>query len=310
MPPHSSRRWQARGPVVGQTVAVTEPLPPGLYEVLVTEALADQLTAIEDRLVVRADGVRPAEVADRVALHLSRVVERAIDGVTEAWSIHLVASAGPHPGAIRPRLWLALYAPNTPPGMLLAAREQEAEIAALPEATQAALREARPVPSTPGAWRWLQVGRAVELPRGFSADDDARRVVARCVATFGAHLAALAARSRDRDRWLYSCDRDDMLFRPTDAVDRRALATAARPDAERVLLVATQPGEHPAGVGTGNPPPTEGSFGIRERRSVAGTGHPVCRTAGMGRGRFSLAGRECDRHPRGFACGAARRVPE
>jgi hypothetical protein len=105
------------------------------------------------------------------------------------------------------------------------------------------------VPSTPGAWRWLQVGRAVELPRGFSPDDDARRVAERCAAEFGAHLAALAARSADPSRWLYACDRDDALDRPTDAVDRRALAAAARPDAERVLLVATQPGGHPGELG-------------------------------------------------------------
>jgi hypothetical protein len=210
-----------------------------------TRDFADRVAAAWSALHPNAPALRPGAPHAR----LPELAAWAIDGVTEAWSIHLVASAGPHPGALRPRLWLALYAPNTSPGMLLAAREQEGELAALPEATQAALREARGVPSTPGAWRWLQVGRAVELPRGFSADDDARRVVARCVATFGAHLAALAARSRDHERWLYSCDRDDALFRPTDAVDRRALAAAARPDAERVLLIATQPGGHPAEIG-------------------------------------------------------------
>jgi superfamily II DNA or RNA helicase/HKD family nuclease len=67
----------------GQTVAVTEPLPPGLYEVLVTEVLAEQLAQVEDWLVVTAGEVRAAEVADRVALHLGRVVERAIDGAPE-----------------------------------------------------------------------------------------------------------------------------------------------------------------------------------------------------------------------------------
>ena len=60
---------------------MTEPLPPGLYEVLVTEVLAEQLAGIEGRLVARTDGVRSAEVADRVALHLGRVVERAIASV-------------------------------------------------------------------------------------------------------------------------------------------------------------------------------------------------------------------------------------
>ena len=60
---------------------MTEPLPSGLYEVLVTEVLAEQLVGIEGRLAARTDGVRSAEVADRVALHLSRLVERAIEGV-------------------------------------------------------------------------------------------------------------------------------------------------------------------------------------------------------------------------------------
>ena len=62
---------------------MTEPLPPGLYEVLVTEVLAERLAGIKERLIATETGVRPAEVADRVALHLSRVVERAIEGVTE-----------------------------------------------------------------------------------------------------------------------------------------------------------------------------------------------------------------------------------
>ncbi len=62
---------------------MTEPLPPGLYEVLVTEVLAGQLAEIEERLVVGAGEVRAAEAADRVALHLGRVVERAIDGAPE-----------------------------------------------------------------------------------------------------------------------------------------------------------------------------------------------------------------------------------
>ena len=60
---------------------MTEPLPPGLYEVLVTEVLAERLAGIEELLVVSTDGVRSAEVADRVALHLNQVVERATEGV-------------------------------------------------------------------------------------------------------------------------------------------------------------------------------------------------------------------------------------
>ena len=50
----------------------------GLYETLITEALAEQLATLEDRLEPRQSELHEAEAADRLALHLSRVVERAI----------------------------------------------------------------------------------------------------------------------------------------------------------------------------------------------------------------------------------------
>lgn len=50
----------------------------GLYETLITEALEEQLGALGDRLEARRSGLHEAEAADRLALHLSRVVERAI----------------------------------------------------------------------------------------------------------------------------------------------------------------------------------------------------------------------------------------
>ncbi len=208
-----------------------------------TRAFADRVASAWNTLHPDAPALRATAPHAR----LPGVAAWSIAGVTEAWSVHLVASSGPHPGALRPRLWLCWYGPNTPPGMLLDAREHDLTL--LPAATRDALRDARPVPTTPGAWRWLQVGRPVELPRGFSPDDDARRVVERLHPVVGPHLDALAALSRDRARWLYSCDRDDTLDRPTDAVDRLALHAAAKPGAERALLVATQPTGHPGEVG-------------------------------------------------------------
>jgi len=56
---------------------------PGLYEVLITEALETQLRALDERLEVRSDALRPAEAADRIALHLSRIVERALDSLDD-----------------------------------------------------------------------------------------------------------------------------------------------------------------------------------------------------------------------------------
>lgn len=57
-------------------------LQPGLYELLVTAGLNDRLAAMDDRLVTR-QGLLRAEVPDRVALHLSRQIERALAAVPE-----------------------------------------------------------------------------------------------------------------------------------------------------------------------------------------------------------------------------------
>ena len=50
----------------------------GLYERLITEALEEQLGTLGDRLEARRSELHEAEAADRLALHLARVVERAI----------------------------------------------------------------------------------------------------------------------------------------------------------------------------------------------------------------------------------------
>jgi superfamily II DNA or RNA helicase len=53
----------------------------GLYEVLITEALNAQLHDLGDRLEARRSDLRAAEAADRIALHLARVVQRAVASV-------------------------------------------------------------------------------------------------------------------------------------------------------------------------------------------------------------------------------------
>ena len=55
----------------------------GLYEVLITEALEAQLGQLADRLVAVRGQLRAAEAADRIAMHLGRVVERAIAIIDE-----------------------------------------------------------------------------------------------------------------------------------------------------------------------------------------------------------------------------------
>jgi superfamily II DNA or RNA helicase/HKD family nuclease len=55
----------------------------GLYEILITEALASGLRDLDARLEARTEGLRSAEAADRIALHLARIVERALAGVPD-----------------------------------------------------------------------------------------------------------------------------------------------------------------------------------------------------------------------------------
>ncbi len=60
-----------------------EELEPGIYEVLVTEALRAQLDTLESGSP-SARPLRSAEAADRIALHLSRQIERSLEGVGDA----------------------------------------------------------------------------------------------------------------------------------------------------------------------------------------------------------------------------------
>ncbi len=55
----------------------------GLHEALLTEALAASLLDLDDRLHQDRHTLRAAEAADRIALHLSRVIERAIATLDE-----------------------------------------------------------------------------------------------------------------------------------------------------------------------------------------------------------------------------------
>lgn len=50
----------------------------GLYEVVITEALEAELSRLAERLVAVRAELRAAEAADRIAMHIARVVERAV----------------------------------------------------------------------------------------------------------------------------------------------------------------------------------------------------------------------------------------
>jgi superfamily II DNA or RNA helicase/HKD family nuclease len=62
--------------------------PRGLYEVLVTAAIASDLRALGDELLADTKNLRPAEAADRIALHIAGVVERAVGAIPDAVRVH------------------------------------------------------------------------------------------------------------------------------------------------------------------------------------------------------------------------------
>lgn len=53
--------------------------PRGLYESLLTQALADILKQLPDDLRAVNESLRPADAADRLGLHLGRVVQKALE---------------------------------------------------------------------------------------------------------------------------------------------------------------------------------------------------------------------------------------
>lgn len=60
-----------------------EELAAGLYEVLVTEGLQARLEELAEQLPIEQRGLQAAEAPDRIAWHLSREIERAINDVGE-----------------------------------------------------------------------------------------------------------------------------------------------------------------------------------------------------------------------------------
>jgi hypothetical protein len=78
----------------------------GLYEVLITEVLDAQLSRLGDHLQAIRGDLRAAEAADRIGLHLARVVGRAIAAIlppSSRWQREncCVASSGACPTADR-----------------------------------------------------------------------------------------------------------------------------------------------------------------------------------------------------------------
>ncbi len=61
----------------------TSKISRGLYQSLVTEALKEELGRLGNNLEARYSNLHHAEVADRIAMHLSHVIERAIANIED-----------------------------------------------------------------------------------------------------------------------------------------------------------------------------------------------------------------------------------
>ncbi len=77
-------RWHSFPASRNSAGAVPRRLDEGLYELLITEGIAEALAADDRRLTEAREALRPAEAPDRVALHTSRALERALSMVPEA----------------------------------------------------------------------------------------------------------------------------------------------------------------------------------------------------------------------------------
>ena len=62
---------------------MTGSLARGLYELLVTQLIDEQLRAPQVQGTPDLDDIRSAEAADRIALHVAKVVEMAIESASE-----------------------------------------------------------------------------------------------------------------------------------------------------------------------------------------------------------------------------------
>ena len=72
-----------QNPTQFRTLTKMPTLSRGLYEVLITEVLEEQLGGLGVGLEAIREALRAPEAADRIALHVARIIERAIDVISE-----------------------------------------------------------------------------------------------------------------------------------------------------------------------------------------------------------------------------------
>ena len=110
-------------------------LPPGLYEVLLTELLTERVNALAAGQDAQLDTLRDAEAADRLALHLATVIERAINALPEddrasvgtQLARHLIANiaSAPQLATVRRLGDVTSAQPAEPPRLLRAVRARK-----------------------------------------------------------------------------------------------------------------------------------------------------------------------------------------
>ena len=98
---------------------MSSPHDRGVYETLITDALEARLRELDPRLHQLRDALRPADAADRIALHLARLVRRVVDDLPDAQRV-----------AVGVALARALVAQIDP---FLAARDLDLDADALPD---------------------------------------------------------------------------------------------------------------------------------------------------------------------------------
>lgn len=103
----------------------------GLYESLITEALDVSLR--DEGARVERQKLRPAETADRFALHLARVVERAVAAVPDAARVESgIALARELVALIASRASVAKVGPDAPAAVGSVLRNDEMAVAPAP----------------------------------------------------------------------------------------------------------------------------------------------------------------------------------
>ncbi len=86
-------------------------IEPGLHEQLLTEALRAELDSLGSRLTTDPRSLHSAEAADRIALHLSRRIQRTLESVGDTDRVQVGIEVARDLIAIRSSRWVSINFP-------------------------------------------------------------------------------------------------------------------------------------------------------------------------------------------------------